>query len=510
MNKFTKRLLSILLIGLSFVFLVSCGKKTYSLTLPNEISANYSDLTSIAANSEIVLTVHEPEAKLLDKLVINGKTVLVTNNTYSFIINGDTTVEVRFKDEFPHYSLTLPENVSADVVNLKKIKENSEVELTVSVPRKKELDYLKINGIIIKPQTNTYTFFITSDTVVEVSFCDPEGWNEATFEQVVSFFATVDEELIRPGNLKVTLNSDQEAGYLNGIFTLDEDFEVSFSKGEVSAFLIDEQIVVNYYSDETFVYAEQTTLDLTGNPIDSKKDVYLLNIGSNIFELFGSELDFLPQGSPLIGALLGLLFSSKIGDLKTNYELLNLIRFETKAELFKIVLSLDKADLINFLDKENNLSELLELIPDLVELSDEFSLEIEIVFKNGEFHELTIYSSTTLDEELVEFDGSIEYTEELITPPADLAEYDTASVEPITYQIHFGALQAEEIIISKNIAETLIAEFGAETEVIELLELFNNSFVSGFYIDSDYQNSLTFGDLLTDDLNIYIEWKTSS
>ena len=327
---------------------------------------------------------------------------------------------------------------------------------------------------------------------------------------MVSFFATVDDELIRPGILIVTLNSDQEAGYLNGIFTLDEDFEVSFSKGEVSAFLIDEQIVVNYYSDETFVYAEQTTLDLTGNPIDSKKDVYLLNIGSNIFELFGSELDFLPQGSPLIGALLGLLFSSKIGDLKTNYELLNLIRFETKAELFKIVLSLDKADLINFLDKENNLSELLELIPDLVELSDEFSLEIEIVFKNGEFHELTIYSSTTLDEELVEFDGSIEYTEELITPPADLAEYDTASVEPITYQIHFGALQAEEITISKNIAETLIAEFGADTEVIELLELFSYYFVSGFYTDSDYQNSLTFGDLLTDDLNIYIEWKTSS
>ncbi len=179
MTKLGKKILFIASFLFFVIFLVGCDdeKKTYALNLPNEISASLDNLTNIQDGTEVMLTVAVPQGKIIDKLVVNGEEVVVTNNTYKLKITKNTTVTVTFKDPEPepvYYKLTLPGGVTANVSDLNNVLENTEIILTVAVPAEKEIAELTVNGVKVSVAENKHSFTMTSDTIVTISFKDPK------------------------------------------------------------------------------------------------------------------------------------------------------------------------------------------------------------------------------------------------------------------------------------------------------------------------------------------------
>ncbi len=176
--KIKKLLFIFIFLGVAIV-LASCGTRTYSLTLPAEVTANISNLETIEVGTEVKLTVNVPANKEVESFKVNNVEVSLDNLTYTFSIRQNTVVTVTFKDiviEEVRYRLTLPDGVTANVSGLDSILENTEITLTVSVPEGKFLDQLKINNDVVSVSNNKYTFNITRNTVVSVVFgdVDPE------------------------------------------------------------------------------------------------------------------------------------------------------------------------------------------------------------------------------------------------------------------------------------------------------------------------------------------------
>ncbi len=146
----------------------------YTLTLPEGVISNQANLNEVLENTAIKLNINPPLGKELDWLKVNDELVEVTNNTYVFTITKNTIVTINFKEKLEEevfYSLELPEGITSNQTNLENIKKDTAVILTVNIPPEKEIDWLKVNGLIVRVnRDNTYHFIITENTVVDVKF----------------------------------------------------------------------------------------------------------------------------------------------------------------------------------------------------------------------------------------------------------------------------------------------------------------------------------------------------
>lgn len=77
---------------------IDTSEETFSLTLPEGVTANVDDTSSIEAGTTVTLTITSPEGKEIDFLKVNSNQVVVTVNKYAFVITENTVVEVAFKD----------------------------------------------------------------------------------------------------------------------------------------------------------------------------------------------------------------------------------------------------------------------------------------------------------------------------------------------------------------------------------------------------------------------------
>ncbi len=152
----------------------SVVEENYSLTLPAEVKANVADLTKIKKGTDVELEFIPQAGKTLKSFKINGeekKDKLVANKL-TFKITQNTTVEVELENNpiVNYFSLTLPAEVKANVANLAKIAENTDVELEFIPQVGKTLKSFKINGEEKKGElvANKITFKITKNTTVEV------------------------------------------------------------------------------------------------------------------------------------------------------------------------------------------------------------------------------------------------------------------------------------------------------------------------------------------------------
>src|SRR5690554_3700512 len=68
------------------------------------------------------------------------------------------------------YKLTIDSNIEVNVNNLKKIKENELVTITITIPTNKSIDYILFNEEIIYLTRNTYSFIMTEDVVIKVIY----------------------------------------------------------------------------------------------------------------------------------------------------------------------------------------------------------------------------------------------------------------------------------------------------------------------------------------------------
>lgn len=179
-----KRLFFILLLSIA---LVGCEKQPikeeifYELTLPSEVTSNQEDNSKIKANELVVLMISIPENKQLTSLKINSEEHrdLLDNDKLAFEITSDTVVSIKLEDKevivdppiIKYYSLNLPEDITSDQADNTKIKENTEVFLTIHNPSS-EVASFKVNGIekVSELIDDTYTFIIIKDTTITIEY----------------------------------------------------------------------------------------------------------------------------------------------------------------------------------------------------------------------------------------------------------------------------------------------------------------------------------------------------
>ena len=137
MKKF-KKVFFLLFVILFSTLLFSCRDKGFTLEHDENITTNLSELNNIEEDTKITLTINVPEGKAIDYLLFNEQRLALSSNVYVFHITEDVVVKVFFKDYVApnFYSLTLPENVTADVDDLKEIRKDTLVTLTIDVPQK--------------------------------------------------------------------------------------------------------------------------------------------------------------------------------------------------------------------------------------------------------------------------------------------------------------------------------------------------------------------------------------
>lgn len=268
-----KQILLLFFVFLASLFIVSCSKSMYSLTLPDGVSASVENLDKIEKNTEIILTITPPVGKELESLKVNNSVVSVSNNTYSFKITENTVVEVAFKDiqkEEVKFKLTLPAGVKSNQTNLDEILENTAVTLTVTVPVDKEVAYFKVNGVNVNLTDNKYTFRIIRDTVVEVGFQD-----------------------LKPGvkYYSITLPSGVVANVTN-TSSIEENTEVTLTitvpAGKELEYLKVNNVEVSTTNNEyTFIITKDTTVTISFKDIPVGPKYYKLTLPASVH----TELD---------------------------------------------------------------------------------------------------------------------------------------------------------------------------------------------------------------------------
>lgn len=322
--------------------------KTYSLTIPNEVSANVEDLLNITENTLVVLTVTIPEGKILDDFLFNNNSYqLNSNNEYEFYISENVIVNVTFKNieeeviyhsitlnsnlitldidnllevenntlvtgmltdtEFEYvsmvfinnnsvvitnnsfsfnitedsiitvlisyytYSLTLPTGVTTTDgtfvdLNTRNIRKNSLVTLNINVPFTKQVSQFKVNGVDSELVNNTFTFTITEDTIILITF-EPIPITE--YYSVTTVIG-VNVDHVTPNaileNSLVTLNLEDITGYnITKVFL--NEVEIEFINGSYE-FIIESDVYITIEKDKkefTLTLPDEVTSNLGNN-----------------------------------------------------------------------------------------------------------------------------------------------------------------------------------------------------------------------------------------------------
>ncbi|MDY0277301.1 MAG: InlB B-repeat-containing protein [Acholeplasma sp.] len=216
----------------------------YKLTIPNEITANVTNLNAINESTTIVLTVNVPTGKEINELKVNDVLVTPANNAYTFQIVKDTTVVVTFKDaETPTYTLTLPSEVSSNADDNGEIVKGTEVTLTINVPEGKEIDELKVNGEVVVTTDNKYVFEMVQNTTVEVTFKDIVVTYTLALPSEITSNADDNEEIVK--GTEVTLTIDVPEGK------------------EIDELKVNGEVVATTDNKYVFEMVQNTTVDVT-------------------------------------------------------------------------------------------------------------------------------------------------------------------------------------------------------------------------------------------------------
>ena len=185
----------------------------YSLTLPDGVTSDQSDNTSILKDTDVTLTIVVPEGKKLKSLKIDGneKKDEVVANEIIVKMTKDITVTVSFEEitiEDVFYALTLPVGVLSDQTDNTKILENTNVVLTIVVPEGKKLCSIKVDDIEKKDEVvaNKLTIKMTKDITVTVVFEDlPLAYYSLTLPDGVTSDQSDNTKILKDTNVILTI-----------------------------------------------------------------------------------------------------------------------------------------------------------------------------------------------------------------------------------------------------------------------------------------------------------------
>ena len=173
---------------------------TYTLTLTGENISSNPAAGEIEENTSVTISVAPAEGKQVATFTVGGvdrKAELAAEpvNQYTFIITGDTIVEVTY-EAIPAttYTLTLTgDNISSNPA-AGEIEENTSVTISVAPAEGKQVATFTVDGVDRKAElaadpANQYTFIITANTTVAVTYEDkgvvPPTLNADTTDNIV-------------------------------------------------------------------------------------------------------------------------------------------------------------------------------------------------------------------------------------------------------------------------------------------------------------------------------------
>ena len=133
------------------------------------------DLLKVEENTKLDFELVIPSDKVFEKLIIDGvdKKDIVKDNKFSVIVDKNKKIEAIYRDYY-YYSLDLSGvKLSDTTLNKDKIKENTDVEFVLDVPKNNKLSKLIINNVeqdlgIVKD--NKFNYKIEKNTKIEAIY----------------------------------------------------------------------------------------------------------------------------------------------------------------------------------------------------------------------------------------------------------------------------------------------------------------------------------------------------
>lgn len=494
MKRFKKAFFLLTLIFFS-TMLFSCGDKGFNLEIDENMTTNLIELSNIKKDTKITLTISVPEGKAIDYLLFNEQKLALSSNVYVFYITEDVTAKVFFKDDVAptYYSLTLPDNVSADVTDLNEIVKDTLVTLTVSVPKKRLLDKVLVNEQEVQMEVdNSYSFSLTQNTVVKVYYIFEDNWKRASLYQTLTFGSLIATmEFIKEGHLEANIEMIENGNLneLSMLLNIDENKAIKEAIGSVNYVHEETNPLINIYYDSLYSYVEYTENDEVTR-FSYLSDLLFLRI-NNLDDFIGEEgnsltdLEFI---STIISELTTILLSNMNNDyLNDNIFLLK------KLTRYKFLVIADKETLLNL----NGLEEYHELLNRL----PEFEIVLEVYFKNLDLTHLD-FEIKISDESITEIKGHLSYTDKTITKPTDLDEYPLIESASYQYNLYVDEATMLEVEVASYLIDELVKHIDFSDST--LLEQFN---ISGLYLDETFLIPLTAEALKVNNTSIYIKWK---
>lgn len=540
----------------------------FKLTLPDGVSANIGDLDNILQGSEVILTITVPENKLIDSFKINNESKTVVNNQFTFNITENTVVEITFADiepEATYFKLTLDPGITSDVTNLNQVEENTLVTVTITVPENKYVDSFKVNGEEKELSNNSYSFTITKNTNITVTFEDltqgvtyyslilPTEVNsnftnltqiEENSEVILTLnlvgnlevdkFLVNNEEVTLVNNkytFNITKNTTVEVVYLTAWEEVEQtDIEALVNSLDLTIYrpgtfkLVNRQIVdehkvdiVSWFLlDENFdliqgyeinsSYSQDILENVFINYLDGSYNYLIIDNHNSEGERYHSSshvsyMDTSMQGLEIFGAFFGEDPIMPKGFNSLN-DLINNIFNNGKESL----LNGELFDSAKYFEYDNLIK---------IEIIDEHNFLVDLFIEFRDFFEGDDELVIILEDNKVKQvtfkrgdDAFIEFIYEEFDFEIDerIAAINTSEVEYNTYNYHLG--EDEVVTVSLDL------EFVDEFVNVSLFEIYNllkpykpTKRVTALYLDEDFTTLLEVEDFLTDNLDIYVKWE---
>jgi uncharacterized repeat protein (TIGR02543 family) len=148
----------------------------FTVTLGTGLSTS-DPLINLAAGAKVKITITVPEGQEIQELKVDGVAVdFDDDDEYELTVSKNHSVEVVFKESTisgERYTVTLGDNLVADLTELTNLKAGTEVTITVKIPEGKEIKEFKVDGLVVEyDEDDGYELEVTKNHTVEVRFRD--------------------------------------------------------------------------------------------------------------------------------------------------------------------------------------------------------------------------------------------------------------------------------------------------------------------------------------------------
>lgn len=137
------------------------------------------DKTSGKAGETVTLALTPDEDYKVKQVKVNGEAITSVEGVYSFVIDGDCTVEINF--EKITYTLTIDSEITGGTISVNKpdAAKGEIIVITINPQKGYTVSKIYVNGEEIQAVDGAYTFVVEGDTIIDAEFSKNKGCSNA-------------------------------------------------------------------------------------------------------------------------------------------------------------------------------------------------------------------------------------------------------------------------------------------------------------------------------------------